>query len=155
MLFCSCEPTKVCTAPWQLRRHPSAEVLLFHSNRMNSAGLQKRLQCLAASGYWVSALLSWESMRFMCRRVEGTLLQALGYAARQCCGDSNPWSWGEDPWTLQLLTSILQPHWAVKTALSCYVWHYYRSCYFCSLDLRFCHITAWFVTWGDLQDYRK
>lgn len=27
--------------------------------------LQKRLQCLAASGCWVSALLSWESVRLM------------------------------------------------------------------------------------------
>lgn len=27
--------------------------------------LQKRLKCFVASGCWVSALLSWESMRFM------------------------------------------------------------------------------------------
>lgn len=93
MPFFNCEPTEVCTAPWHLRPNPSAEVLLCHSNRMNLS-LQKRLQCVAASGCWVSALLSWETMKFMWRSIEGTLLQALGYAARQCCGDSNPWSWG-------------------------------------------------------------
>lgn len=105
---------------------------------------QRRLQCLAASRCWVSALLSWETMRFTCRSVEGTTLQAAGL---QCFGE---WSMilglgGEGAEDLRALQPsdkhCVQPHWAAEPAPSCYMCCYYRAKHLRSSGFKFlpCH----------------
>lgn len=107
---------------------------------------------------WDSALLSWESMRFMQESRRDFVTSTELFCQTML-------------WRQQSMILGLQGRRSLSTAASDK--HFYSHTrqwkLLCPatygiitgpvisvpLNLTFCHITAWFVTWGDHQDYRK